>query len=196
MAPQWLLVDFGKVISRPQPAETLTRMAVVAGLDLAAFVERYWAARADYDRGLGAAEYWSAVLGREVSPDDAVLAELVDLDVASWAHLNEDTLDVLGSAHAGGARLALLSNAPHEVADAVRGHPALGAFEHLFFSADLGLVKPDPAIFAAVLAVVGSPAGEVTFVDDLPENIAAAHEAGLRTALFTTAEDLRRQLSA
>jgi methionine salvage enolase-phosphatase E1 len=38
------------------------------------------------------------------------------------------------------------------------------------------------------------PADSIVFIDDLPENLPAAEQLGIRTILFTGVEDLRDQL--
>lgn len=191
--PPNLLVDFGRVISHPQPASSVSQLAAGAGLDVETFSRRYWAHRLDYDRGCTAATYWSAVLERDVS--DPELADLVRQDVASWCHLNDDTLEVLDQAHQRGATLSLLSNAPHELAVAITGHPAFAMFEHLIFSASLGIAKPDAAVFHAALETMARRPQEVVFIDDMPENVDAAAQIGMVGVLFTSASRLRKELS-
>jgi putative hydrolase of the HAD superfamily len=191
--PPALLVDYGEVISLPQPQQTLARMAELAGLDVPAFVERYWEHRPAYDRGLDARGYWSRVMGTELS-DDATVRRLIELDMDSWSELNGDTLEILREVHSRGIELSLLSNAPHELADLLTGHPALERFEHLLFSARLGVMKPDPAVFAAALQTISRKPDQVLFIDDRPVNVEGARAAGLHALLFTSAAELRRAL--
>ena len=56
--------------------------------------------------------------------------------------------------------------------------------QHLFFSFELGLNKPDPAIYRAVLEQSGWKAEESLFLDDSPENVAAASELGIQAVLI------------
>jgi putative hydrolase of the HAD superfamily len=188
-----LLVDYGEVISRRQPQESVAAMARTAGLSLPVFIERYWEYRPDYDRGGSARTFWSAVRGSEVT-EDRLLEELVRQDVMSWSHLNPETLDVLRQVKQQGASLSLLSNAPHELATAISDQPAFEIFDQLFFSARLGVAKPDPAAFSAALEKLSRPAGDVLFVDDRPENVEAAATAGFRALRFTSAVQLRSEL--
>jgi putative hydrolase of the HAD superfamily len=90
----------------------------------------------------------------------------------------------------------LLSNAPHELADRISGHSAFGMFDHLLFSARLGLSKPDPEIYDAAVARLAVAAGEVLFVDDRAENIAAAAGVGLRTFHYLSVDALADRLVA
>lgn len=57
-----------------------------------------------------------------------------------------------------------------------------------------GLVKPDPRLFQVLLDRYGLKAEECTFVDDNPDNVAAAQGMGMKGIVFVGAEDLRKQL--
>jgi putative hydrolase of the HAD superfamily len=188
-----LLVDYGEVISRPQPQRTLAQMAAQLRLELPTFLERYWEHREAYDRGLDVHEYWSAVAGGPVA-DGKTLDRLVQLDLESWSELNPETLEVLTEVHRRGRSLTLLSNAPHELADALEHHPALRDFDQLLFSARLGVIKPEAAVFRIALETMGREADEVLFIDDRPANVEGARAAGLHALLFTSAKTMRREL--
>ncbi len=189
-----LLVDYGEVISRPQPVGTLERMAELTELDEATFLRGYWQHRPSYDLGSSSRDYWSAILDRTVASDDPVLAELVAQDLAGWTRLNRHTLDVLEDVHRGGASLSLLSNAPADLAETIEADQAFAMFDHLIFSARLGVAKPDAAAFQAALDTMGASAADVTFIDDRPDNTAAAAALGIDVIAFTTASRLREEL--
>jgi putative hydrolase of the HAD superfamily len=183
----WVMFDFGGVICTPQPDEDLAAMAAVAGVTVPEFWSAYWPGRPAYDAAeLTAVTYWqgiAALLGRSFST--AQIGELVRLDIASWAHLHPGTVRLIDDLQAAGARLALLSNAPPEVARAVAELPELTGFEHLLFSCDFKAAKPDPGCFSQALARLGAPAGDVIFVDDREENVTVAAGLGMRAIRFT-----------
>jgi len=54
-------------------------------------------------------------------------------------------------------------------------------FEHLWLSCDMGLCKPDPAIFRAILEDSGYDPSETLFVDDNAENCHIAETVGLHS---------------
>ncbi len=58
--------------------------------------------------------------------------------------------------------------------------PLTSAFTHRFLSFELGMVKPDAAIFDRAVAVLALPADEVLFLDDSPANVRAARDRGLQ----------------
>ena len=63
-------------------------------------------------------------------------------------------------------------------------------------SHELGLRKPDPAIYRAALKLSGTKAEETVFVDDLKPNVEAAKKLGMIGILFKDAADLRRRFDA
>ena len=65
---------------------------------------------------------------------------------------------------AAGLPLALLSNAPEPLAEAIAGLPIAAHFGHLIFSCQLKLAKPDPQCYSRALARLVASAEEV-FID-------------------------------
>jgi 2-haloacid dehalogenase len=65
-----------------------------------------------------------------------------------------------------------------------RTYPFLDEFEQRFISAELGMSKPNTAIYQRVEAECGMAQDVLLFTDDRPENIAAARERGWQTHLF------------
>ncbi len=53
-----------------------------------------------------------------------------------------------------------------------------GLFDRVYYSHELGLAKPDSAIYTTVQQDIGLPPGSLLFIDDLAENVAAAQACG------------------
>ena len=194
----WVVFDYGGVICTPQPGRDVAAMAAVAGAAVPSFRDAYWARRLAYDLAeLTAEEYWRGAAGLGRRWDGSATARLNSLDTASWMHLRPGIvrlIEDLGS-RASRTRLALLSNAPHAVAEAVAALPLVRHFEHLLFSCDLRLAKPDPRCFRAALDRLGAEPADVLFTDDRADNVAAAGALGIRAIRFTTAGALRAWLA-
>lgn len=62
-------------------------------------------------------------------------------------------------------------------------------FERTYLSYEMGMAKPDPAIFKQVLADANIEAKETFFIDDLEENCKAAQELGIKTYTPKAGED-------
>jgi putative hydrolase of the HAD superfamily len=193
----WVVFDYGGVICEHQRDEDLARLASAAGSTAAEFGAAYWLYRASYDRAdLDAAAFWQkvgAALGRSFQP--AQIQELTRLDVESWMHLRDGTVALVRELARAGHRLALLSNAPAEVAEAVTALPVASHFRDLVFSCFLRSAKPDPACYSAALARLGAAPAEVTFIDDRPENVRAATALGIRGLRFAGPGQARAQLA-
>lgn len=69
-------------------------------------------------------------------------------------------------------------------------------FEGVYVSCHLGVRKPDPAFFHAMLDEVGVTPGRCLFVDDRRVNCEAAAALGIHTHLFRGAEGLWERLRA
>lgn len=65
-------------------------------------------------------------------------------------------------------------------------------FDRLFLSYEMGMLKPDPEIFEAVLDETGIKTDETLFIDDAEPNVETALSLGFRTYLTAPKEDFRR----
>ena len=135
----WVLFDYGGVVSHPPADEDLALLAEVADVPVAALMDVYWAWRRSYDLAeLDAPGYWrevGRVLGRDYG--GAELAELIRLDQAAWLRLQPGTVALIEDLAAAGQPLAMLSNAPDELAEAIIELPVAAHFGHLIFSCQL-----------------------------------------------------------
>lgn len=195
----WVLFDYGAVLCRAQSEEDRQALVRAAGVDpgdtpaVERFWSGYWRDRGAYDRAeLDPAAYWARVLDR--TPTAAEVAAIDGADVAGWCHPRPASLAVVGALAADGASLALLSNAPASLADAVDELPWMQVVPRRFYSCRLRATKPDPAAYGGVLAELGADPADVTFVDDRPANVAGAAAVGMRALLFTDAARLAADL--
>jgi putative hydrolase of the HAD superfamily len=184
---RWVLLDYGGVLCLPQPEADQRELERVAGMPPDELWAGYWRDRGPYDRGeLEPAAYWAGVLGRELEP--GLAAELDRLDRASWSHPQQESLDLVAGLE--GVELALLSNAPASLADVLDETDWMQVVPRRFYSCRIGLTKPHPGAYTAVLDALGAEPGDVTFVDDRPDNVDGARAVGLRAVLFTEPADL------
>jgi putative hydrolase of the HAD superfamily len=91
---------------------------------------------------------------------------------------------VLARLRAGGARLAVVSNWDVSLHDVLERTGLRPLVDVVVISAELGVAKPDPAIFRAALDRLGAPAdGAVHVGDSLEHDVAGARAAGLEAVL-------------
>lgn len=83
---------------------------------------------------------------------------------------------------------------------AYSGSSAISALQRTLVSHELGLAKPDGAIYAAAEAALKAQPQEILFFDDLSENIEAAATRGWRAVAIDhrqdTAAQMRKHLAA
>lgn len=96
------------------------------------------------------------------------------------------TVDAVGRLRAAGVRMVLVSNACVGEIEAWPRSPLAPHFDGAVFSCEVGLAKPDRAIYEHALAIAGEPARDSIFVGDGgSDEHRGARAAGLRTALVT-----------
>ena len=94
-----------------------------------------------------------------------------------------------------GLKTAVLSNMSRSVGDYLRRTAKwLEIFNHLCFSGELRMGKPDPAIYHACLKALGVPAPQALFIDDREVNVVAAHTVGMHGIVFRSTEQLQKDL--
>ncbi|MCB0081473.1 MAG: HAD family phosphatase [Caldilineaceae bacterium] len=77
-------------------------------------------------------------------------------------------------------KIGILSNTNEAHVLWLRQHlPELQEFDSVIMSNEVGLAKPDAAIYELALAQLGAKAKQAIFVDDLSENVRAAQALGL-----------------
>jgi putative hydrolase of the HAD superfamily len=186
MTPEALILDFGEVLTRPQPRDLVERMASIARLPVDEFVARYWQHRAAYDNGLPGIEYWQRVLQGPDALPTTVVSELFDADALSWRDYRTAMWDLAAAFRARGQRTAMLSNGVPEIISRIRAERALDSwFDVVIVSCEVGVCKPDPAIYRTCIDQLGVSPALSLFVDDRLENLEGARAVGLRTFHFT-----------
>jgi 2-haloacid dehalogenase len=107
----------------------------------------------------------------------------------------QPVVDILGRLKDAGYPLYVLSNWPAEKFNTVRPlYPFFEWFDGMVISGEVGVVKPDQAIFELLLARVDRPADQCLFIDDYAANIAAARMLDFQTIHFQSARQLEADL--
>jgi putative hydrolase of the HAD superfamily len=103
-----------------------------------------------------------------------------------WRHrLTEGLTEFLCAIRSRGMELCCLSNDVSEWSRKLRNRFKLDRYFGSFvISGDVGIGKPNPAIYMRMLEQTGYRPHDVLFVDDRLRNIEAANALGIRTVLF------------
>jgi 2-haloacid dehalogenase len=118
-----------------------------------------------------------------------------------WRLMVDPVIDasvaLLRDLRARGVSVFALTNFGRETYDyALTQFDFLNEFDRAYVSGRLGMIKPDPMIYAHVEADCGIAPNLLLFADDRADNIAAAARRGWRTHQFEGANGFRARLRA
>ena len=124
---------------------------------------------------------------------------LIEAYFARWSEMMageiEGAVAILEELKNAGYELHALTNWSAETFPHARERfPFLRSFESILVSADVGLIKPDPAIFQLLLERIGRTPSECIYIDDNPKNVSAAGRLGFDAIAFHSAARLRDAL--
>lgn len=148
---------------------------------------------------------WDRAQRGEASLDD-VWAEVADrlgvgdTDLSAlrrdfWAgdYLDEELIGIIRELRRAGIRNGLLSNHTPEVRQRLGDLEVL--LDAVVISGEVGVMKPDPAIYHIALERLGVAPEEAIFVDDWRPNVEAARQLGMAGVCFRGTVHLRRALT-
>ncbi|QAZ38854.1 HAD family phosphatase [Methylibium sp. Pch-M] len=198
-----VVFDFGGVVFRWQPLALLRQVLPQHAADdsgARALAERIFQGFrlgsdwAEFDRGSLQADALAARIAARTGLAAAEVRAVID---AIPPHLEAEpgTVALLRALRDARRPLFYLSNMPAPYADHLeRRHDFLAWFEAGLFSARIGLMKPEPAIFRRAELDFGIDPARSLFIDDHAGNIEAARAAGWRALHFTGPADCEAAL--
>ncbi|TDT32700.1 HAD family hydrolase [Naumannella halotolerans] len=158
----------------------------LAHCDLDELKHAYWRYRDAYDLGGPDETYWDAVVADALGrPNPKLADQLAEADADQWVTALPGASEMVAELIARGYELWLLSNAPHPMVRTARAADWSKPFSGGVFSAEVGLMKPDPRIYRFTSERIGVDPSQLIFFDDRPANVEAARTAGWRAEHFT-----------
>ncbi|MFO0881913.1 MAG: HAD-IA family hydrolase [Candidatus Saccharimonadales bacterium] len=130
------------------------------------------------------------------------VGELMDVSPEVVAHeyqnipLNTELVDAI-KAYKKRYSVALLSNADRsQLEPQLKDRNIDTLFDYIGISSDFKLMKPQPELFKRFVASMSLVPEQCVMIDDNPDNVAGAKEAGLLAIQFKTNEQLFAELEA
>jgi len=151
----------------------------------------------DIERGVGDPAAWSAAAHRELERRAGRRLPALHEEWRLAQGPISANLD-LARGLRGRYKLSVLSNADMSLRERLQRDGLLPLFDDVVISAEVGLAKPEAAVFRMAAERLGLPPAECVFVDDWDKNVEAAREVGMCAVLFRVdrGDDLRAQLGA
>jgi putative hydrolase of the HAD superfamily len=186
--------DLGGVIVRTEfqaPREHLAERVGMTYEELVAIVFESKSAREASIGNISQDDHWKYVaraLHRPLKERDALYAEFFAGDIV------DRELIAFIRALRPKVKTGLISNAWDGLRPYLEREKFADAFDALTISAEVGMMKPDPAIFQHALEQVGVKPKEAVFVDDFSENITGCESIGMRGIHFKSVEQTLKDL--
>lgn len=194
-----IIFDYGEVLCFPPTRVELEQLASFFSITVERLPALWEKNRGPYDRGdLTAQSYWSMLAsdaGADLLPEQ--LNEICQLDMDMWSHINGGMVRWAHQLRSSGMKIGLLSNMHPDMVTHVRKQFSwLDQFDHVTFSAEARLIKPDRAIYERTLKGLGVKADETLFLDDREVNIRAARALGIHSIHVQSTSQLQNDLKA
>ena len=192
---QNIIFDFGNVLVQWHPEQIYTEYF---GDEARAWWFLRHVADMDFRQRIDAGESMEKCI-REKQSQYPDYAEAIELYRSKWREMLTDEVpgmrDLINELRVLNYEIYGLTNWSMETFPEAREHfGILQMIDRYVVSGAEGMVKPDPRLFQVLLDRYGLRAGECTFVDDNPDNVAAARKMGMNGIVFTGADELRKEL--
>lgn len=198
-----VVFDYGGVISFPSPETVVERLASLGGLDVKTLETLMRKYRDIYDRGTcSGKDYYRLILEKagmhyEERITEKILEEMACVDTEGWTHINPETVKLMEEVKNAGLKLGILSNMPGEFLNMARRTMPLFTLPDVgIFSCELGLIKPEAAIYRKLVETLGCKPEETVFFDDTRVNVETAQEQGIKAAVWKGPEEAKIFLRA
>lgn len=181
-----VIFDLGNVLVNFDGKATFTAVSKLADVEMNVFFAHYRTIEAAFGTGqLSGHGYYDLVDQAFGLPAD------YDSFVAAFCRYQERNEAALAFACALQAQqdvaVGIISNTNDIHAGWLHANlPELKQFSSVILSNEVGLLKPDPAIYQLALTQLGVPPGSALFVDDMAENVTGGTAVGLPGYLHKT----------
>lgn len=188
-----IIFDYGGVLCFHPSDQQIDDLAARCGVSREDFLRAYWGLRIAYDRGdYDGRGYWKAIadeLGRTYN--DAQIADFISRDIQFWVSMDQRMLGWIQAMKRVGIKLGLISNLPSDLGEYLKTNSTLfPLFDHVTLSYEQRTVKPDAAIYHECVLGLGIEPNEALFLDDKEPNVIGARDAGLKSIVFESPEQL------
>jgi epoxide hydrolase-like predicted phosphatase len=192
-----LVLDIGGVVYRSWPDDAFhERWAARCGCDAAALSAGLWGGSEWREAEVGlitGKACFAAAAGRLGVGTDLVRAMVM---AAFVSQPDEALADYVSGLRGRGVRVAALTNNTSGETELIRRPAMSRLFDLIVSSADVGVAKPDAAIYRHAERRLDAQGDELVFVDDVEANVEAAKALGWRGVWFRSTEQAIGEIAA
>jgi putative hydrolase of the HAD superfamily len=189
-----VVFDWGGVLIE-NPAPGIVQFCAKAlGVSEDNYKRAYGICMDDFQRGLASEEqFWKNMtirLGVSMPKVNSLWG-----DALAAVHVEmPGMLSIVNALRKAGLKTALLSNTEMPAVEIFKKQKNNDIFDVAVFSCIEGTKKPDSKIYEITLSRLKTPACQTLFVDDRQDFIDGAQNAGLRTILFESVQQFKKEL--
>lgn len=109
--------------------------------------------------------------------------------------INKNLLRIINEKLVGKYRLYVLSNNNDYIANKARNMQEFKFFDNMFFSCEMGIIKPDTEFFKKVLSAIKMSAQDCLFIDNSQGNAYIAEKLGMKAIVFQDCKQFNDSLN-
>lgn len=132
--------------------------------------------------------YWQAV-GDALGLSGAQIAALRS-DFYRGDRLDQDLISLIRDLKSRAVQVGLMSNNTPDLRDTLTELGLNRLFDACVISAEIGVMKPDPGAYRAILQALQAAPDRAVFIDDFLQNVEGASNLGIKGIRFTPGMDL------
>ncbi len=188
-----VIFDWGGVLIEDPAPGLMQYCADALGVSVEQYVAAHQKFQDDFQKGLVAEDvFWTRICGELQRPLPDVESLWGDAFRAVYVEQVE-MFDLARSFKSRGVKTGFLSNTE---APAMQYFHTLGydMFDRTVFSCAEGIRKPEKRIYELTVERLKTTASRAVFIDDSPQYIDGARQAGLNTILFQSITEAKQQL--
>lgn len=193
-----VVFDFGGVLFEWSPVQLLQSVLPQRQPDealVASFFQGYGGDWGEFDRGTVEPDVLAGRIAARTGLRRDEVQAVIDAVPAALRPI-EGTVALLARLRERGRTLRFLSNMPEPYARHLEAtHDFLAHFHDGVFSARVGMIKPERAIFEHARERFGLEPAQMLFIDDHPANVTAAREAGWQALHFQSPAQCEAELA-
>jgi len=189
-----VIFDWGGVLIDDPAPMLMQYCAEALAVSKEDYIKAHSKFTADFQKGLISEDtFWYRICGELNIAKPKIPSLWTDAFIASYVP-RENIFTIAILLQENGYKTAVLSNT-EEPAMRYFHQLQYNMFDVLVFSCAEGTMMPERRIYELTLERLGSQPGQSILIDDKPEHINGAKEAGLSTILFRSIEHLKDELT-
>jgi HAD superfamily hydrolase (TIGR01509 family) len=186
--------DWGGVIF-VTPGRPFSEMAAeTAGVSLEEFNRAYFLHNHLHNKGTHSYEEMSIEILKALGKEDRIEAYRTFLNNLPSPQVDQRMLQLVRLLKEKGFKVGLLSNNSIKGADEARKIDLDSLFDTVIFSAEIGVMKPEPEAFLELARRLNVNITELAYIDDAEKSLSRASEIGYEPILYTGFAELLEQL--